>query len=460
MYSRNLFKLILNNNNLTIILNGMFRGLISLKLLDLSRNKIQQIKSTAFRDLKQLEEIYLNLNYLIAIHKYLFNLNTNLNKSDLSHNKLRYIENNTFGNLNKLATVNLHGNKLAYIQKGMLTGLSHGKFSHYEASRSTVFNLLQLLIFLVKLCLSVTFLNTGENRIRIIEAKSFENMTNLNRLNLDKNNISNIHRSMFTGLCALLTLNLENNKIKAIEDGSFLNLNLYLDNITMNFISWKYFLQKALTLNQSAPTPFLNLHYHGNLTCSSTLCWIIHGNDTSVSKATVRRIYNQCDWKDICPSKGINFNSIRISVVCCVIDYYSCFIFRSMWLTRNTMLHYCTTSGFNEANNSIEDNFCPFQYFCHCSCAQFDQNVGEADCSRENLAPLPGVITKANCSLCDCSCTLFRRENCTEECAGNGRIPVVGFKDKEGSPAYCMHVFVASLCHSSFVEIQFHQTNY
>ena len=249
MYSRNLFKLILNNNNLTIILNGMFRGLISLKLLDLSRNKIQQIKSTAFRDLKQLEEIYLNLSYLIVIHKYLFNVNTNLNKLDLSHNKLRYIENNTFGNLNKLATVNLHGNKLAYIQKGMLTGLSHGKFSHYEASRSTVFDLLQLLIFVVKLCLSVTFLNIGENRIRIIEAKSFENMTNLHGLNLDKNNISNIHRSMFTGLCALLTLNLENNKIKAIEDGSFpsfnQNLNLYLDNITMNFISWKYFLQKA-----------------------------------------------------------------------------------------------------------------------------------------------------------------------------------------------------------------------
>ena len=87
------------------------------------------------------------------------------------------------------------------------------------------------------------------------------------------------------------------------------------------------------------------------------------------------------------------------------------------------------------ANNSIEDNFCPFQYFCHCSCAQFDQNVCEADCSRENLAPLPGVITKANCSLCDCSCTLFSREKCTEECAGNGRIPVVGFKDKEGCPA-------------------------
>jgi hypothetical protein len=101
----------LNSVKLTKIPNHLFE-LKSLQLLDLSSNKITNIKSESFDQLESLETLYLSYNEIKEIEKNDFNGLINLQNLYLGGNKLTEIKKESFNKLKKLEWLDLFKNQI------------------------------------------------------------------------------------------------------------------------------------------------------------------------------------------------------------------------------------------------------------------------------------------------------------------------------------------------------------
>jgi Leucine-rich repeat (LRR) protein len=79
-------------------------------------------------------------------------------------------------------------------------------------------------IFTEYIPMALKTLNLGENIIRSIALKTFENCVNLEYLDLSNNRIEVLDEGIFSGLVSLKTLNLQNNKIRSISTKTFTQL--------------------------------------------------------------------------------------------------------------------------------------------------------------------------------------------------------------------------------------------
>ncbi|CAF0996746.1 unnamed protein product [Adineta ricciae] len=120
---KNVFKLDLQFNNISIIRKDDFKAFRQLRVLNLQDNQIHTIDTDAFRDLTSLEKLRLNGNKVNHFADGMFNTLKQLQRLDLSSNRLRAIKTDTFQGLHELTNLQLDHNEISCIEPEAINGL-------------------------------------------------------------------------------------------------------------------------------------------------------------------------------------------------------------------------------------------------------------------------------------------------------------------------------------------------
>jgi Leucine-rich repeat (LRR) protein len=193
---RQLQHLYLQHNELAEVYGDALSGLSSLRVLNMSNNKLESLPGGLFASSKELREIYLQHNSLYELARGLFRRLEQLLVLDLSDNQLSssHIDDGTFVGLIRLIVLNL---------------------SHNALTRIGVHTFKDLFFLQI--------LDLRNNSIGYIEDNSFLPLYNLHTLNLADNRLHHIGALLFNGLFVLSKLTLSNNLIVNIDRQAFRN---------------------------------------------------------------------------------------------------------------------------------------------------------------------------------------------------------------------------------------------
>uniref|UniRef100_A0A8C5CQ49 Toll-like receptor 3 n=1 Tax=Gadus morhua TaxID=8049 RepID=A0A8C5CQ49_GADMO len=235
----NLIELRLTSNLIQTIAPASFKSLSKLKILDLGHNNLCHLTNVYLQHTPQLQNLYIPANKISTFHSWeLSNKSTELDVLDLSQNELMYFR-LTAGIFPKLKTrvvrLDISGtfnsSSLRYLQ------LNH------------INNSLQVLINVS--CKNPKILDLGTNEITDISEHSFQSLRKLNtlimksncltsvpnavrktqiiKLDLSCNNINGLRCDDFANMTRLQGLYLYNNPLSALKDCVFKDLvNLHI----------------------------------------------------------------------------------------------------------------------------------------------------------------------------------------------------------------------------------------
>ncbi|XP_017078566.1 leucine-rich repeats and immunoglobulin-like domains protein 3 [Drosophila eugracilis] len=230
-------KLALNFNQLEINWST-FRGLESMKNLQLKSNKIRALQDGVFYVMHNIETIDLAMNQISSLSRQgLFNL-TKLRHLNLSYNAISRIEMDTWEFTQSLEVLDLSNNAINEFKPQHLDCL------HRLKTLNLAHNKLQYLQENTFDCVkSLEELNLRRNRLSwIIEDQSaaapFKALRKLRRLDLHGNNLKQISRKAMSGLNNLEILNLGSNALASIQVNAFEHM-LQLNKLvfkSLNFI--------------------------------------------------------------------------------------------------------------------------------------------------------------------------------------------------------------------------------
>ncbi|KAL4226043.1 otolith morphogenesis [Mactra antiquata] len=227
-----------------------FRGLLKLKLLDVSNNEISFINETVFENLPSLEELKINHNKLTELP--VLRGNPVLNRLELTHNKIHTINGNGLMRVPQLDMLDLSYNDIGHVTNSSFPAnlsitklfLRHNEIILFEAG--CFYNLTKLEI-----------LKLNKNKISHLPKDLFAKNTNLKQLDLSKNQLSRLMGLTFTVLTKLQLLKLRKNSIHTLDDGVFFGLSelleLQLDENNLTTISpgWLFGLSNLEKLSVS-----------------------------------------------------------------------------------------------------------------------------------------------------------------------------------------------------------------
>ncbi|XP_037079275.1 peroxidasin homolog [Pollicipes pollicipes] len=120
----NLTKLTLAQNNFTSVEPGALMGLNSLRVLDLSQNKIDVIGDRSFSNLGKLNTLRLDTNRIVTLPSRGFSGLKALTSLDLSHNFLQSLPNGSLVMLSNLRELFLRDNDIINLEGKLFDGLS------------------------------------------------------------------------------------------------------------------------------------------------------------------------------------------------------------------------------------------------------------------------------------------------------------------------------------------------
>lgn len=235
---RSLQHLYLQHNNITDISSEAFNGLMSLRVLNISHNRLQVLPEGIFTNSRELREIYLNDNALIELAKGIFHRLEQLIVLNLSSNQLtsEHIDEGTFVGLIRLIVLNLSNNAITKIDGKTFKDLYF-----------------------------LQILNLRNNSIGYIEENAFLPLYNLHTLNLAENRLHTIDQSLFNGLFVLSKLTLNNNLLVNIDPKAFKNCSDLKElDLSSNQLMdvpealWELSLLKTLDLGENQISDFRN----------------------------------------------------------------------------------------------------------------------------------------------------------------------------------------------------------
>ena len=261
----NLKQLMLNNNNLIRIPNGIFRNLNRLVLLQLGTNKIEEIDEDVFSDSSNLIQLNLETNPLGRIPNNLFKPLKNLSILDLSKCQILRLDSRLFEHNIKLTELGLRDNSFTELPAGMfnhnpkLTKIELQGNRNLSTIGENVFSSLQLLKELdLRNCRlnhlslqnqdwlhlkQLKVLRLAGNLLEKVDANWFAALSNLETLDLSRNQLTSLSANLFLGLSKLSTLTLQHNQLVHLEEGVFRGMgrlkNLLLQNNSLERIGVK-----------------------------------------------------------------------------------------------------------------------------------------------------------------------------------------------------------------------------
>lgn len=200
---RRLQELRLHNNEISVVADKALDGVKTLKIFDLSSNKVVALPSELFSDASSyIQEIYLQNNSISILAPGLFAGLKQLQALDLSINQLTsaWIDKNTFAGLIRLVLLNLSKNKISKLEPDFFTDLY-----------------------------TLQILNLRHNFLESIPENAFAPMNNLHTLLLSHNNLKYLDAYSLNGLYVLSLLALDNNALKDVHPQAFRNCSTLQD---------------------------------------------------------------------------------------------------------------------------------------------------------------------------------------------------------------------------------------
>ena len=173
----------------------------SVKLLDLSWNKINLIPDHAFTELHSLQSLILNSNELNHITDDAFTALHSLQSLVLSRNRISFLQNEVFGDLQELEHLQMSGNSISTLYCSAFVGLHMVKTLDLSTF-SGLYNLQSLDM-------------SGNSLTQL--GYAFTGLQELLKLDLSGNPISNINESNLRGLKKLLHLDLSGESYRSSE---------------------------------------------------------------------------------------------------------------------------------------------------------------------------------------------------------------------------------------------------
>ena len=241
----NLLELHLNKNKLISLSNSPFRSLHQLHVLNLGENLIRKTSLNSFKDMKLLTKLNLTNNKLVQLNDSIFKDLENLKELSLNGNSLTSINGVLFSNLTSLLGLDLSNNQIDTIketafenlvnlkdlrlEKNKLSSLSEILFKHQTnlVNINLACNKIETVSEMALSSLTnLKYINLSNNKLVLVE-KLFNNHKCLDRINLSNNSLNAITLKDFENVSNLTKLYLTNNKIECIEDKAF----SYLENL-------------------------------------------------------------------------------------------------------------------------------------------------------------------------------------------------------------------------------------
>ena len=186
----------LRNNQITILPQGIFDRLNKLQVLGLQNNQITVLPQGIFEQLTLLQQLYLYNNQISVLPQDIFAGLNQLQQLELQNNQITVLPQDIFAVLNQLQQLSLHSNQITVLPLGIFNGL----------------NQLQVL------CLS-------HNQITVLPQDIFAGLNQLQQLSLHSNQITVLPQGIFNGLNQLQWLDLPNNQISVLPQDIFAGLN-------------------------------------------------------------------------------------------------------------------------------------------------------------------------------------------------------------------------------------------
>ncbi|KAA0192782.1 hypothetical protein HAZT_HAZT002383 [Hyalella azteca] len=229
-----LLSLNISHNQLTFSFDNPepFIGLIRLVVLDLSYNKLIDLRSQVFNHLYSLQVLFLSNNKITYLSDGIFSYLANLHTLDLSDNKLSILESGTLKGLSVLTHFFVDNNSIEIISDASFRNSSSlqklsvtGNYIVEIPKAITSLTLLQVL-------------DLSRNQIATLERSNLKGLNNLKHLSLRQNFIGNISIDAIPRMAHLEFLDLSSNMIGGVEPGAFEPLTeLKTLNLSHNYLS-------------------------------------------------------------------------------------------------------------------------------------------------------------------------------------------------------------------------------
>ncbi|XP_037080570.1 toll-like receptor 6 [Pollicipes pollicipes] len=192
-----------------------FAGLVRLVVLDLSRNRLNQIDTSVFAGLYSLQSLQLHHNQIDALSPNAFATLSNLHTLVMSHNQLHRIDTLSLNGLFVLSTLALDNNVIDFIQTGAFANISDLQELSLSDNRLTHVPEALRDLRLLKV------LDLGNNYISSVLGSQVSGMEQLVNLRLEGNVMTSVTHDVLSALPHVRVLNLANNRIRKVEPGAF-----------------------------------------------------------------------------------------------------------------------------------------------------------------------------------------------------------------------------------------------
>ena len=207
----------LQNNRLTTISSHLFDGLNSLLVLDLSGNRISDIHLEAWVPVPQLNRLELRNNIIGGtLNSTRLGALTQLSELELGGNQISEVTSDAFSLLPKLKGLNLARNRIPALPGNVFS--TNTELEEVDASENEIGGLEADVFNETK---RLTTLSLHGNRINTLPIYVFKHMYNLRKLYLQRNSISGILSNSLSGLSSLRHLDLSHNRIGSLPLGIF-----------------------------------------------------------------------------------------------------------------------------------------------------------------------------------------------------------------------------------------------
>lgn len=196
---RTLQVLELGGNKIDRLSDVTFMGMDSLISLDLSDNRISEVRAGVFKN-QYLNEVNVSGNLLEELPADTFSDLSILEVLDLSRNRISAVSDGAFDSIPRLKRLLLRGNRLSSYRGDFFSGSGGGNDTDLHT------------------------LDLSDNELTYLYPESFARHPRLARLNFARNKFSFFPTQFVRGLRSLSELDLSGNLIKNVDDGDYANL--------------------------------------------------------------------------------------------------------------------------------------------------------------------------------------------------------------------------------------------
>uniref|UniRef100_A0A671SJW6 TIR domain-containing protein n=1 Tax=Sinocyclocheilus anshuiensis TaxID=1608454 RepID=A0A671SJW6_9TELE len=197
----------LEDNNLSVLTDRMFRPCALLNDLHLQNNRVSRMYKSSFKHLVNLTELRIQKNLLTQLNDTLQVL-PNLRVLDFHLNSIENLDCSDFANLTQLRQLYLHRNRIVTIKACVFKDL--GNLEEFILSSNRMLTVRGTFTYGPQ---NLQYLDLNNNKLSAIQNDSFKALHSLRTLHLADNQILNIYPYAFAGLINLADMYLGSNKI-------------------------------------------------------------------------------------------------------------------------------------------------------------------------------------------------------------------------------------------------------